>query len=96
MIENQSMLNNLILLLIATHASTIDYYLLKFNIILQPFNRNFIAKTVDEILKLLNEEKKGVSFIPKVLQEHKNHFLDKGNKTQYKKYLYLIIDIIHK
>lgn len=57
MIENPSMLNNLIFLLIATHASTIDYYLLKFNIFLQPFNRNFIAKTVDEIFKLLNEEK---------------------------------------
>lgn len=51
MIENQSILNNLIFLLIATHASTIDYYLLKFNIFLQPSNRNFIAKTVDEIFK---------------------------------------------
>lgn len=74
------MLNNLKFLLIATHASTIDYYLLKFNIISQPFNRNFIAKTVDEIFKLL-KDKRGVTFIPKVLQEHKNHFLYNGNKT---------------
>ena len=92
MILNQSLFNNRIFLLIATHASKIDYYLLKLNIISQPFNRNFIAKTVDEIFKLLKEKKGFKIFISKVLQEHKNHFLYNGNKKE----LYLIIGIIQQ